>query len=133
MRRYTIAWPGDGGGGGAAGGGAAAAPRGRSPRCREAVARAIDEGYNADSSCQVPRRYYFLTCWAGGPGRTPRPDGLHWDRNMMIGGFALLATPAEYGVTGVQTFMVSNEGMVYQQNLGPDSIKLARANRPLQS
>jgi hypothetical protein len=45
----------------------------------------------------------------------------------MIGGFALMATPAEYGVTGVNTFIVSHDGIVYQKDLGPDSVTLAKA------
>ncbi len=45
----------------------------------------------------------------------------------MIGGFALVATPAEYGVTGVMTFMVSYDGVVYQKDLGPDSAKIVAA------
>jgi hypothetical protein len=44
----------------------------------------------------------------------------------MIGGFALIATPAEYGVTGIQTFIVSHSGVVYQKDLGPDSVNLAK-------
>jgi len=40
----------------------------------------------------------------------------------MIGGFALVAAPAEYGVTGVKTFMVSNTGVVYQKDLGPETL-----------
>ena len=44
----------------------------------------------------------------------------------MIGGFALIATPAEYGVTGVQTFIVNHNGIVYQKDLGPDSLALAK-------
>lgn len=46
---------------------------------------------------------------------------------VMIGGFALVAWPAEYRVTGVQTFMVSYNGIVYQKDLGPDSAKIAAA------
>ena len=42
----------------------------------------------------------------------------------MIGGFALAAAPAEYRVTGVKTFIVSYEGVVYQKDLGPDSLKI---------
>jgi hypothetical protein len=41
----------------------------------------------------------------------------------MIGGFALAAAPAEYRVTGVQTFMVGPDGIVYQKDLGPDTLK----------
>ena len=41
----------------------------------------------------------------------------------MIGGFALAAAPAEYGVTGVQTFIVSHSDIVYQKDLGKDTLK----------
>ena len=37
---------------------------------------------------------------------------------IMIGGFALVAVPAEYRVTGVKTFIVNNDGIVYQKDLG---------------
>ena len=40
----------------------------------------------------------------------------------MIGGFALVAAPAEYGVTGVKTFIVSNDGVVYEKDLGPKTL-----------
>ena len=42
----------------------------------------------------------------------------------MIGGFALVAAPADYRVTGVKTFIVSYQGIVYQQDLGPDTLKI---------
>jgi hypothetical protein len=45
---------------------------------------------------------------------------------MMIGGFALIAVPAEYRVTGVQTFIVNHQGVVYQKDLGPDTLKIAK-------
>ncbi len=41
----------------------------------------------------------------------------------MIGGFALVAAPANYGVTGVKTFIVSHTGIVYEKDLGPDTLK----------
>jgi hypothetical protein len=43
---------------------------------------------------------------------------------VMIGGFALAAAPAEYGETGVKTFMVSQDGIVYEKDLGPDTLEL---------
>jgi hypothetical protein len=43
----------------------------------------------------------------------------------MTGGFAILATPVKYGETGIMTFMISQEGVVYEQDLGPDTVKLA--------
>jgi hypothetical protein len=44
----------------------------------------------------------------------------------MIGGFAMVTWPAEW-VTGVQTFIVSWDGVVYQKDLGPDTAKIASA------
>jgi hypothetical protein len=43
----------------------------------------------------------------------------------MIGGFALVAYPAEYRNSGVMTFIVNHAGTVFQKDLGPDTAKLA--------
>jgi hypothetical protein len=43
----------------------------------------------------------------------------------MIGGFALIATPAEYGNSGVMTFIVNQDGNVYEKDLGPNSAAVA--------
>jgi Protein of unknown function (DUF2950) len=48
-------------------------------------------------------------------------------KGKMIGGFALVAWPAEYGVSGVQTFIVDHEGLVYGKDLGTSSVALVRA------
>lgn len=45
----------------------------------------------------------------------------------LIAGFALVAWPADYGKTGVMTFIVNHYGTVYQQDLGPDTAKTAAA------
>jgi hypothetical protein len=44
-------------------------------------------------------------------------------KGVMIGGFALVAAPAEYRVTGVKTFIVSNDGVVYEKDLGSDTLE----------
>ena len=44
----------------------------------------------------------------------------------MIGGFALVASPAEYLVTGVKTFIVSHDGIVYEKDLGEKTLELFR-------
>ena len=44
----------------------------------------------------------------------------------MIGGFALVAVHAEYGVTGVMSFVVSYDGVVYEKDLGPDSLSIVQ-------
>jgi hypothetical protein len=45
----------------------------------------------------------------------------------MIGGFALVAYPANWGNSGVMTFIVNHDGIVYQKDLGPDTAAAARA------
>jgi hypothetical protein len=45
----------------------------------------------------------------------------------MIGGFALVAYPAQYGNSGVMTFIVNHDGVVYEKDLGPDTAAVARA------
>ena len=47
-------------------------------------------------------------------------------KGKMIGGFALVAFPGEYGVSGVKTFVVNHEGIVYQKDLGPTTTAAAR-------
>jgi hypothetical protein len=44
----------------------------------------------------------------------------------MMGGFALIAWPAEYGVSGVKTLIVNHQGIVYEKDLGPQTAALAR-------
>jgi hypothetical protein len=48
-------------------------------------------------------------------------------KGVMIGGFALVAAPAEYRVTGVKTFMVSQDGVVWQKDLGPTTLDQFKA------
>jgi hypothetical protein len=54
-------------------------------------------------------------------------------KGVMIGGFALVAAPANYRVTGVKTFIVSNTGIIYEKDLGPstlDQFKLMEMYNP---
>jgi hypothetical protein len=44
----------------------------------------------------------------------------------MIGGFALVAWPADYGTSGVMTFIINQQGLVYQKNLGPHTGSIAK-------
>ena len=47
-------------------------------------------------------------------------------RGHMIGGFALIAYPAEYGASGVMTFIVNHDGIVYQKDLGSNTAAVAK-------
>lgn len=63
-----------------------------------------------------------------GPGPAPPLGQLDYViKGIMIGGFALVAVATEYRVTGVKTFMVSNDGIVYQKDLGPDSLNIVKS------
>lgn len=47
--------------------------------------------------------------------------------DQLLGGFAAIAFPAEYGNSGVMTFLVNHDGVVYSKDLGPETSKLALA------
>ena len=91
------------------------------------VAQARIEGYGGKArGTPVPYHgYYYRILTAQGPGA---PDGAYdyLAHGRMIGGFALVAFPAQYGVSGVMTFIVSHAGVVYQKDLGPNTAAIAR-------
>jgi len=90
----------------------------------EAVARAIQEGY-APGKTSGYHGYYFKVLKGQGPAaRLGQLD--YVIEGVMIGGFALVTFPAEYRVTGVKTFMVSYDGIVYEKDLGPDTLNIAK-------
>jgi hypothetical protein len=90
----------------------------------EAVAKAIEEGYTERS--QPFHGYYFKVLKGQGPA-APLGALDYVIQGVMIGGFALVAARAENGVTGIQTFIVGYDGMVYQKDLGPDTLKTAKS------
>jgi len=90
----------------------------------ENVARAIERGY-ATGKEQPYHGYLFRVLKGQGPD-APLGQLDYVVNGAMIGGFALIAVPAEYRVTGVMTFMVSNDGVVYQKDLGPNTLDLAK-------
>ena len=48
-------------------------------------------------------------------------------RGKMIGGFALVAYPAQYGSSGIMTFIVNHDGVVYEKDLGPKTAAMAQS------
>src|SRR4029450_11443919 len=87
----------------------------------EDVAKALEEGYSAERG-KPYHGYYFKVLKGQGRG-APMGQMYFVVGGAMIGGFALAAAPAEYRVTGVQTFMVGPDGVVYEKDLGPDTLK----------
>lgn len=86
----------------------------------EKIARAIQQGYNLKE--EPYHGYYFKILKSQGPA-APLGKMDFVVKGVMIGGFALVAAPAVYGVTGVKTFMVSHDGVVYEKDLGVNSLE----------
>jgi hypothetical protein len=91
----------------------------------KAVATAIQEGYASRPGGGF-HGYTFTVLNGQGPD-APMGQLDYITKGVMIGGFALLAVPVEYGVSGVKTMMVGPEGIVYQKDLGPKTEELAKA------
>jgi hypothetical protein len=89
----------------------------------ENIATAIQQGHN--SKTEPYHGYYFKVLKGQGPA-APLGQMDFVVKGAMIGGFALIAAPAKYRVTGVKTFMVSHDGVVYEKDLGPNTLEIAR-------
>jgi hypothetical protein len=89
------------------------------------AAEAAAEGYKAGQTPIPYHGYYYRVLTRQGPAAQGGAYD-YIDNGKMIGGFALVAYPAEYGNSGIMTFMVSHDGQVFQKDLGPDTEKLAR-------
>jgi len=85
----------------------------------EKIAHAIEQGY--DVKAEPYHGYFFKVLTAQGQD-APLGAMDYVVEGVMIGGFALVAAPAEYGETGLKTFMVSNTGVVYEKDLGPGTL-----------
>ena len=90
----------------------------------KAVADAIQEGYSTENLSGY-HGYYFKVLKGQGPAAALGQMD-YVIEGAMIGGFALLAVPAQYRVTGVKTFMVSYDGGVYEKDFGPDTLNLTK-------
>jgi hypothetical protein len=94
------------------------------------IAKASAQGYVDKDNPQKHERspyhgYYYKTLRRQGPN-APGGAMSYVVKDHMTRGFALLAYPARWGDSGVMTFIVSQNGIIYQRNLGPDTVKIAR-------
>jgi len=92
-------------------------------------AAAQEKGYSGKAAGGKPvpyHGYYYRILTAQGKSA---PGGAYdyMVKGNMIGGFALVAYPAQYGSSGVMTFIVNHDGVVYQKNLGKNTEKTAQA------
>ena len=88
------------------------------------IAQAIEEGYSDKAE---PYHGYFFKVLKGQGPAAPLGEMSFVIKGVMLGGFALVAAPAEYDVTGVKSFIVSHDGVVYEKDLGPDTLKIFHA------
>jgi hypothetical protein len=90
------------------------------------VAQATREGYQKTSDKPIPYHGYLFRILKAQGRNAPGGAYDYLVNGRMIGGFAMVAYPAQYGVSGVMTFVVNHEGVVYQKNLGKGTAKTAR-------
>jgi hypothetical protein len=91
------------------------------------VAQARVEGYEPTAATLIPYRGYYYKILTG---QGPNAPGGAYDyivHGKMIGGFAMVAYPAQYGASGIMTFIVNHDGVVYQKDFGPDTTVLAQS------
>src|SRR5262245_60459400 len=90
----------------------------------ELAASAAAEGYRVGQQRAPYHGYYYKVLTRQGPNA---PGGTldYIVRGRMIGGFALVAYPAEYRNSGVMTFIVNHQGNVYEKDLGPNTARIA--------
>ena len=91
------------------------------------VEAAVKEGYEPSREGELPvyRGYVYKILTAQGPLAN---GGLrqYIVSGRMTEGFALVAFPVRYGVSGIMTFMVNQDGVIYQTDLGPKTVELGR-------
>ena len=91
------------------------------------LARARTEGYEHTADNPIPYYGYYYKILTG---QGSNASGEAYDyvvRDKMIGGFAMVAYPAQYGSSGTMTFIVNHDGIVYQKDLGPDTTAIAQS------
>jgi hypothetical protein len=83
------------------------------------AAEAASEGYKRKGDKPIPYYGYYFKILKGQGPNAPGGAYNYVINGHMVGGFALVAWPAEYGVSGVMTFFVNQNGIVYEKDLGP--------------
>ncbi|MGY3617685.1 DUF2950 domain-containing protein [Bradyrhizobium sp. USDA 10063] len=92
----------------------------------ELAAQAAAEGYKAGAEGGTPYHGYYFRILKGQGPNAPGGAVNYVVKGKMIGGFGLIAYPAEYGNSGVMTFMVNHAGTVYQKDLGERTAVIAK-------
>jgi hypothetical protein len=91
------------------------------------VAFATAEGYSAKPDAHVPFHGYYFHMLTGQSDKAPGGAKNYIVDGKMVGGFAFVAYPAEYGNSGVMTFMINQDGVLLEKNLGTTTQQTATA------
>jgi hypothetical protein len=106
------------------------APGEESSPLGELIAQARMEGYKKDKSLfkeqPVPFHGYYFKILTKQGVHAPGGKYDYIINGNMVGGFGLVAFPSNWGTSGVMTFIVNQQGKVFQKNLGPDTMKIAQ-------
>lgn len=105
-----------------------AAPKEEASPLGPLFARATEEGYTLKKG-EKPSPYhgYYFKILTSQGGNATGGELDYIVNGKMTAGFGLVAYPAEYGVSGIMTLIVNQEGIVYEKDLGPKTQKLAKA------
>jgi Protein of unknown function (DUF2950) len=91
------------------------------------VARARGEGYKGADGKSIPYHGYYYKILTGQGKDAPGGSYDYLVRGKMMGGFGMVAYPAQYGSSGIMTFIVNHDGVVYQKDLGPKTASIAQS------
>ncbi len=93
------------------------------------VARATEEGYTVGKKGEKHKPYYgyYFKILKSRGSNAPGGKQEYVTNGKMTAGFGLVAYPAQYGVSGIMTFIVNQEGIVYEKNLGLKTEEIAKA------
>lgn len=97
------------------------------PLAAEAQAKGYLRNLNKEGANPEPFNGYFFKILTRQGKSAPGGKYNYIINGHMIGGFALVAWPAEYGVSGIMTFIINQQGWVYQKDLGANTAKIAAA------
>jgi hypothetical protein len=91
------------------------------------VARARGEGYKGADGKPIPYHGYYYKILTGQGKDAPGGAYDYLVRGKMMGGFGMVAYPAQYGSSGIMTFIVNHDGVVYQKDLGAKTASVAQS------
>jgi len=91
------------------------------------AAFATADGYTVKQDAHVPFHGYFFRILTKQTSNTPGGAKDYMADGKMVGGFAFVAYPADYGNTGIMTFIVNQDGVLLQKDLGKTTAETAKA------